>query len=71
MPEVTRYKPMSFEEELNNNCILWNVSVIPEAVHFGWAEHLAWVQESVCCHPDQIVVKGNSHMNVIHAQAQA
>lgn len=52
-----------------NNSVLWNISVIPKTGHSGQAEHLAWVQESVCHLPDQIVVKGNSHMNVIHAQA--
>lgn len=69
----TWHRPVSLKVKHGaekNNKIFWNVSVIPKTRHSGQAEHLAWVQESVCPLPDQIVVKGNSHMNVIRAQAQ-
>lgn len=52
-----------------NNNILSKVSVIPERKHSVQAKRLASVQECVCHLPDQTVVKGNSHMNVICAQA--
>ena len=46
------------ERARENNDIFLHISVIPETRHSGQAEHLAWVQESVCRLPDQIVVKG-------------
>lgn len=56
----------------NNSDILRNVSVIPKNKAFWSGRTLSMSsRESVCHLPDQIVVNGNSHMNVIHAQAQA
>lgn len=56
-----------FRAQPINSGVLSSILVILETGHSGQAR----VQQSVCRLPDQIVVKGNSHMNVIHAQAQA
>lgn len=47
--------------------LIGSIPTIPETGHSGQAR----VQARVCRLPAQIAVKGNSHMNVIRAPAQA
>lgn len=63
----TFHKPVSVSARPSNSGVLSSISAILETGHSGQAR----VQQSECRLPDQIVVKGNSHMNVIHAQTQA